>query len=421
MTGPQFSAVAVSGGEAAAALLALSRPTVLAALTRSFRDLDLAEDACQEAAARALATWPERGIPKDPTGWLIRTGHNAGLDGLRRRARERPEAGGDPVPDDPSETETGLVETLDLRDLRDDVLRLMFMCCHPQLGVTDQLALALKVIGGFSVAQIARAFVVAPKAMEQRITRAKKRAAATATRLETPSLAERAERLDQVCLMVYLMFNEGYSAGGGNVHIKLPLCEEAIRLARLLLTLFPGQPEVMGGLALYLLQHARHRARIDETGALVPLDKQDRTLWDKAMIAEARVLLEKALRHGRPGRYQIQAAIAAVHASAPTAETTDWPEIVRLYTALDYIQPSPVVTLNKAVAVWKTQGAAAALDIVEPLEASLSGYLYFHTTRAALLAEAGRPSAAEAAYRAALDLRPTDAERDHILQKIADL
>lgn len=400
-----------------AAHLAMARPRVLAALTRRFSDLDLAEEAYQEACLRALERWRRDGLPNDPTGWLLLTGRNATIDKVRR---DRRIVFRDVLPEGEaaSDVEAELAEDIDMSELRDDVLRLMFMCCHRDLSLQDQLALALKVIGGFSVEKIARALLVRPKAMEQRITRAKKKASNLAAHLDTPSLQERAARLDAVCTMVYLLFNEGYSASGGDVHIRTELCEEAIRLARLLIALFPSQPEVMGLLSLCLLQHSRRRARISAEGGLVPLEEQDRSKWSRSEISEGSVLLEKALRRGRPGSYQIQAAIAAVHCAAPTAADTDWREIERLYAALEQVQPTPVVSLNRAVALAKVHGASAGLEHLAGLSKALSNYLYFHTTRASLLDEGGRLQEAVDAYERALELGPTGQEYEHISQKI---
>ncbi len=402
-----------------AAHLALARPKVVAALTRQFRSLETAEEAFQEACVRALVRWPDAGVPRDPTAWLLVAGRNATLDRMRR---DRRLVFDDTVADSrvPEEdAERDIAEQIDMAELRDDVLRLLFMCCHPDLSMQDQLALALKVIAGFSVEKIARALVVRPKSMEQRITRAKKKASAIAVRLETPSLRERTARLDAVCAMIYLLFNEGYSASGGDIHIREELCEEAIRLLRLLLTLFPAQSEVMGLLALCLFQHSRRRARLGTGGDLVPLDAQDRSLWRGSEISEGQVLLEKALRHGRPGPYQIQAAIAATHCRAKRADETDWREIERLYEALEHVQPTPIVSLNRAVAVSKLRGADAALAHLDALADDLRSYLYFHTTRASLLMETGRDGQAVAAYRQALLLGPTGQEADHIRQQIA--
>lgn len=403
------------------AVFASSRPRAIAALVRTFRDVDLAEDMYQEACVRAAEKWPADGMPRDPLAWLIRVGRNAGLDQLRRRKHMAP-VGAEQVLetmtfDDDREAE--LAASIDDAEFRDDVLRLMFMCCHPELSSADQLALALKVVVGFSVAEIARAFVVSSTAMEQRITRAKRRAAGVATRLDPPSRIERGERLSAVTTMVYLLFNEGYSARSGRDHIRLALCDEAIRLARLLLDLFPGQGEVAGLLALCLLQHSRHRTRLDDTGQLVALDQQDRSRWDRKMIAEGLILVEKALRKGRPGTLQIQAAIAAVHCSAETALATDWAEIDRLYQALEAIKPSPVVTLNRAVAVSKVRGAGAALAMIEPLEPALRTYQPFHSTRAAFLEDCGDHATAACAYAQAMELAPTEAEKAYLSSRLA--
>lgn len=403
------------------ALLAAQRAKVVAALARHFRDVDLAEDAYQEAALKAVKHWSEHGHPRDPAAWLIMTGRNAIIDRLRKNKRFEQYARDNPANSDREDQEARLAEDIDLSGLRDDVLRLMFMCCHEELSQADQLALALKVIVGFPVDKIGRALMVRPRAMEQRITRAKKKAAATATRLDTPTIQERATRLNAVSTMVYLLFNEGYSAGGGDLHIRAELCEEAIRLARLLLNLFPAQPELMGLLALCLLQHSRRRARIDGAGELVPLASQDRALWDRNAIAEGKVLVEKALMRGRPGVYQIQAAIAATHCNAGDDQSTDWTEIAALYGALETLQPTAIVTLNRAVAVSKTEGEVAALALIEPLAGDLDNYLYFHSTRASLLAALGRTDEARAAYRSALALDPTTAERIHLEQKLARL
>ena len=403
--------------------LGAARPRTLAALTRYFCDLDLAEDALQEASVNALTAWARNGVPRDPVAWLIVAGRNRGLDQIRRNSKflgGAPEAVLDAAAAE-IDVEQMQAAAIDAADYKDDVLRLMFMCCAPELAVTDQLALALKVIAGMSTAEIAKAFLTTPKAMEQRITRAKKRAAAVATRLEPPSMTERAARVEAVSTMIYLMFNEGYQARAGDAAIRIGLCEEAIRLARLLLSLFPGQSEAMGLLALLLLQHARHRARLDEAGALVALADQDRTLWNREMIDEAMVHGHKAMRRGRPGPLVVQAAIAAAHCAAPSAEATDWAEIERLYAVLYQLQPSPVVRLNGAVATAKLRGPAAALAVLEPLEEELARYLPYRTTLAALRADTGQTEAAAEAWRQALELGPNPAERAHIEARIRAL
>lgn len=400
--------------------LAIARPVALAALTRYFRRFELAEDALQEASIRAAKAWQSGGLPRDPKAWLITAGRNAGIDALRKDKRlvygiKTGEF------DETSDPEVEIADLIDNRAIRDDVLRLMFMCCQPELPPQDQLALALKVIGGMSVPEIARAFVVQPRTMEQRITRAKKKAAAIASRLETPSLTERTQRLSAVLAMIYLMFNEGYSSAGGDTHIRTTLCEEAIRLTRLILTLFPSQPEAMGLLALCLSQHARRTARIDNDGGLVRLEDQERSMWDQNMIAEARTLIEKALRSGKPGPYQIQAAIAAVHCAAKIPDDTDWPEIERLYGVLEILQPTPVIKLNRAVVVAKTKGPAEALALLEPLGDDLANYMHFHTTRGSLCRETGDLKAAHDAFSRALELGPNAAEASYIRKRIAEL
>jgi RNA polymerase sigma-70 factor (ECF subfamily) len=269
-------------------------------------------------------------------------------------------------------------------------------------------------VSGLSVKEIARAFLVTESAMEQRITRAKRRIATAQIPYETPGPVERAERLAAVAAAIYLLFNEGYSASGGSAHIRVALCEEAIRLARLLLRLFPSEPEIMGLAALLLLQHARTPARLDAEGAIVLLEDQDRSLWNRAMIAEGHALVEKALRHGRPGPYQLQAAISGVHAHAARADATDWAEIDQLYAVLERVQPSPVVTLNHAVAVAKLRGPAAGLAMLEPLSAALDGYFHFFGVKGALLLQLGRNDEARAAFDRAIALAHTPAEAAHI-------
>lgn len=394
-------------------LLTSARPQAVAALLRYFRDLDTAEEAFQEACLRALNTWPENGPPRDPTAWLIFVGRNTAIDAVRRRAKN------DPLPDeqvlsDLGDAETAIAERLDGADYRDDILRLLFICCHPDLPATQQIALALRIVSGLSVKQIARAFLVSEAAMEQRITRAKGRIADDSVPFEAPSPVERSERLAGVAAMVYLVFNEGYSASGGDAPMRIPLCDEAIRLARLLLRLFPSEPEIMGLTALLLLQHARAAVRFDAGGMVVLLEDQDRGRWNAKMIAEGLALIDKAMRHRRPGPYQIQAAIAALHARAKKPEDTDWQQIDLLYQGLEAIQPSPVVTLNRAVAVSKSRGPQAALDLIEPLEPRLSSYFHFFGVKGGLLMQLGRHEEAREAFCRAISLANTAAEAAHI-------
>lgn len=396
-----------------AAALASSRPQAIAALLRYFRDLDTAEEAFQEASLRALQHWPQAGPPRDPLAWLIFVGRNAALDEVRhRKLNEALPA--EALISDLDDAEARLVEQVDHAPYRDDVLRLLFVCCHPELPATQQIALALRVVSGLSVKEIARAFLVSEAAMEQRITRAKKRVAAAHIPFETPGAAQRTERLAAVSAAIYLLFNEGYSASGGTEHVRVPLCNEAIRLAQLLLRLFPGEAEAMGLTALLLLQHARAGARLDMHGAVVLLEDQDRSLWNRTSIDEGLALVEQALRLGRPGPYQLQAAIAAMHARAARAQDTDWAEIDRLYAALETLQPSPVVTLNRAVAVAKVNGPAAALAMIEPLAERLDGYFHFHGVRGALLMRLGRDDEARPAFHRAIALARTAAEAAHI-------
>jgi RNA polymerase sigma-70 factor, ECF subfamily len=395
------------------AALTSARPQALGALLRYFRDLDLAEEAFQEACLRALRHWPQNGPPREPAAWLIMVGRNVALDQVRRRSKQ------EALPDeetisDLGDAETELAERLDGADYRDDILRLLFICCHPDLPATQQIALALRIVSGLSVAQIARAFLVSETAMEQRITRAKSRVAGADVPFETPGAVERAERLAAVAAMVYLIFNEGYSASGASELARAPLCDEAIRLARLLLRLFQGEPEIMGLTALLLLQHARAAARFDAEESIVLLDDQDRGLWDRKMIAEGLALIDKAMRHKRRGPYQVQAAIAALHARAARPEDTDWAQIDLLYGALETLQPSPVVTLNRAVAVSKVRGPDVALAMIEPLAARLSGYFHFFGLKGALLLQLGRAGEARAAFDRAIALANTAAEAAHI-------
>jgi RNA polymerase sigma-70 factor (ECF subfamily) len=393
-----------------------ARPRAVAALLRYFRDLDLAEEAFQEACLRALKTWPKNGPPRECASWLIMVGRNVALDHVRRRAKLTQLSSEAALPE-PEDAEPELAERLDAIDYRDDILRLLFICCHPELPSTQQIALALRVVSGLSVRQIAQAFLVNERAMEQRITRAKARIAQASVPFESPSPAEHAARFDAVAAMIYLVFNEGYTDANPKSE-RSSLCAEAIRLARLLLRMFPAEPEMMGLLALMLLQHSRQAARFDDTGAPILLDDQDRALWDGKAIAEALAMLDKALRHRRAGPYQIQAAIAALHARAKRPEDTDWKGIEQLYAALEQRTPSPVITLNRAVAVSKLLGAQAALDLIEPLVEPLADYFYFHGMRGALLERLSRHAEAREAFGRAIGLANTPAEAMHIRQHL---
>ncbi|UIJ95336.1 RNA polymerase sigma factor [Sinorhizobium meliloti] len=400
--------------------LVSARPQAMGALLRYFRNLDLAEEAFQEACIRALKNWPRTGPPRDPAAWLIFVGRNSGIDKVRRQSRETalpPEE----LLSDLDDRESELADRLDGAHYRDDILRLLFVCSNPALPATQQIALALRIVSGLSVRQIARAFLVSEAAMEQRITRAKARVAAAGIPFETPDAVDRAERLAAVATMIYLVFNEGYSAMNGPDGVSADLCDEAIRLSRLLLRLFPAEPEMMGLTALLLLQHSRARARFDADGAVVLLEDQDRRLWSRPMITEALAMIDKAMRHRRPGPYQIQAAIAALHARAERPEQTDWEEIDLLYQALERLQPSPVVTLNRAVAVSKREGPEAALAMVEPLGERLSGYFYYHGLRGGLLKQLGRACEARTAFDRAIALATNASEAAYIRMQLDHL
>lgn len=399
------------------AILSAARPQAVAALLRYFRDLDTAEEAFQEASLRALKTWPKNGPPRDAAAWLIMVGKNASLDAIRKNGRHAPLPPEDAI-SDLSDAESAAAEQLDASDYRDDILRLLFICCHPALPATQQIALALRIVSGLSVRQIARLFLVTEAAMEQRITRAKGRIAGADTPFETPGAVERAERVAAVAAMIYLVFNEGYTTSVGGWGAKTPLCGEAIRLARLLLALYPAEPEVMGLLALLLLQHARADARFDADGAAILLEDQDRSRWNRRQIAEGLALVEKAVRHRQPGPYLVQAAIAALHARAERAEDTDWAEIDLLYGTLERMQPSPVVSLNRAVAVSKVRGPEDALAMIEPLAVKLGNYFYFHGARGAFLLRLGRSEEARVAFDRAIALANTPAEAAHIRMQI---
>ena len=396
-----------------------ARPRAMAAFLRYFRDIDRAEDAFQEACVRALSVWPQNGPPRDATGWLILVGRNAQVDALRRQQKVTNEVdefvngaviGGEP----------DMIERMDQSHFRDDILRLLFTCSHPDLPPAQQIAVALRVIAGLSVVQISRAFLVSEAAMEQRITRAKARIAKAELPYEAPGAIERAERLAAVAKMLYLLFNEGYTAADP-VSDRAGLCAEAIRLARLLLEMFPAEPELMGLLALMLLQHSRTAARFDAAGSPILLDDQDRRLWNSDSIAEGVALIDKAMRHRTPGTFQIQAAIAALHARADSPAETDWQQIDELYQALERHAPSAVTTLNRAVAVAHLRGATAALEMITPLSEALDGYFYFHGARGIFYRESGNEQEARRSFAKAMSLAVTPAEAVHIRREIERL
>lgn len=399
--------------------LTLARPRAMAALLRWFRDLDAAEDAFQEACLRALRSWPESGLPRDPLAWLVLVGRNAGTDKARRRARDVPLPPEETL-SDTSDGEGPLVAWLDEARCGDDVLRLLFVCCRPELAPEHRIALALKVVCGLGVAEIARAFLVTESAMEQRITRAKRAIAAAGVPFATPSPAERAERVGAVAAVIYLLFTTGHCGHASLDGPRAGFCREAVRLGRLLTDLFPDEPELEGLLAMMLLHQARASARHDADGVLVPLEAQDRRLWDRAAIAEGLERLARAESAGSPGPYTLQAAIAAEHVRGGGAGR-DWRRIAVLYAMLEQIQPSPVVRLARAVAVAKTFGPQAGLALVDGLAGSLDRYLPFHDVRGALLAQLGRLGEAGHAFGRALALASDEDQAERLRRAIADL
>jgi RNA polymerase sigma-70 factor (ECF subfamily) len=345
-------------------------------------------------------------------------GRNAALDSKRRVRSIEPLSEADTLTDARNELTP---ERLDESQYGDDILRLLFMCGHPTLPATQQIALALRIVSGLTIEQIAKAFLVSPAAMKQRITRAKRAIADVGVEFDTPGAAERRTRLAAVSTMIYLIFNEGYGSTPDIAAARAALAEEAIRLGRLLLSLYPTDPEVFGLLALMLLQQSRVPARFDANGEIVLLEEQDRSRWDRALIDEGRLLLERAAVYQNPGPYQLQAAIAALHARATRPEQTMWKEIDSLYQALEALQPSPVVTLNRAVAVWKLQGPEAALEMIDPLRSELDGYFYMHGLRGVLLKELKRLGEARDALNRAIALANSVAEANLIRRELEGL
>ena len=395
------------------------RPRALATLIRLLRDFDLAEDVLQEAFAAAVAQWPREGVPANPCAWLVSTARHKAIDRLRRAKTLAAKQAEIAYLREAAAAPPNLVD----EPFPDDRLRLIFTCCHPALSVEAQVALTLKTLCGLSVEEIARAFLVPPPTMAQRLVRAKGKIRDAGIPYEVPGSDRLTERLEGVLRVVYLVFNEGYAATSGDALVRRELCAEAIRLGRLLRSLLPSVSEVTGLVALMLLQDSRRGARVDEQGELVTLEEQDRSRWDRDQIAEGEALAEEAVRRGGAGFYALQAAIAALHGHAARAEETDWPQIAALYALLLRLHPSPVVALNHAAAVAMGERLGRGLRLIEQLEATgaLEAYHLLPAAKADILRRLGRAAEAAVAYERALELVTQEAERRYLQRRLLEV
>jgi RNA polymerase sigma-70 factor, ECF subfamily len=406
--------VASLGADAIARVFREESGRVVATLVRVFGDIDLAEDAVQEAFVEAARRWPGTGLPPNPGGWITTTARNRAIDRLRREGRRDERQAAALALEDPGERrEVGPVD--------DDRLRLIFTCCHPALRRDAQVALTLRLLGGLQTPEIARAFLVPEPTMAQRLVRAKKKIKAANIPYRIPGDAELPDRLRSVLAVVYLVFNEGHTASAGDELVREDLCAEAIRLARLLVELMPDEAEAIGLLALLLLTESRRPARVAADGSLVLLPDQDRSRWDGALIEEGQALVRRCLRRNQPGPYQIQAAISAVHSDAARAEDTDWSQIVQLYDQLMVVTPTPIVAMNRAIALGELEGPASALAAVDGLGDTLDRYHLYHAARGDLLVRLGRPDEAAAAFDAALASVTNETERRFLEERRAAL